>query len=82
MILQVISITIFISSIKFNRNLSNMITFIGSLTFDVYLIHYNPYINNIYLKTIFKYEKSYFIPLTYKFSYLYYIEKNFPKEIN
>ena len=60
MLLQVISITIFISNIKFNNNLSSMIIFIGSLTFDVYLIHYNPYIINIYLRTIFKYEKSYF----------------------
>ena len=60
MFLQVISITIFISNIKFNRILSCMITFIGPLTFDVYLIHENPYIRSIYIKTIFKSEKSYF----------------------
>lgn len=59
MLLQVISITIFTSNIKFNNNLSNIIIFIGSLTFDVYLIHENPYIRNIYIKTIFKNEKSF-----------------------
>ena len=60
MFLQVISITIFISNIKFNRILSCMITFIGPLTFDVYLIHENPYIRSIFINTIFKSEKPYF----------------------
>lgn len=60
MLLQVISITIFISNIKFNRILSCMITFIGPLTFDVYLIHENPYIRSIFINTIFKSEKPYF----------------------
>ena len=53
MIIQVISITMFISQIKFNKYLSRIITFIGPLTFDVYLIHENTYIRNIYIKTIF-----------------------------
>ena len=43
----------FISKIKFNKYLSRIITFIGPLTFDVYLIHENTYIRNIYIKTIF-----------------------------
>lgn len=53
MIIQAVSITMFISQLKFNKYLSRIITFIGPLTFDVYIIHENPYIRNIYIKTIF-----------------------------
>lgn len=54
MILQVFCITIFISQIKFNKSFSNVISFIAPLTFDVYLIHENPYVRNTYIINSFK----------------------------
>ena len=53
MFLQVISITLFIAQIKLNKIISSIITFLGPLTFDIYLIHENPYIKTIYIRNIF-----------------------------
>ena len=53
MLIQACLITIFIAQIKFNKYLSNIFTFIGPLTFDVYLIHENHYIRKIYISNIF-----------------------------
>ena len=50
---QVFSITIFVSQIKFNNFLSRIITIIGPLTFDVYLIHENRCIRDNYIKKSF-----------------------------
>ena len=58
MLLQVISITIFISQIKFNNYISRIITFIGPLTFDIYLIHENPYIRSHYIRTSFNIKRK------------------------
>lgn len=52
-LLQVFSLTILVSYINFNKFFSKIITFIGPLIFDVYLIHENPNIRNIYIKTYF-----------------------------
>ena len=53
MIIQAFTIIIFIAQLKFNKYISKVITFIGPLTFDVYLIHENPYIRNIHIKNYF-----------------------------
>ena len=53
MYIQVFAFTIFVAQIKFNQIISKIITFIGPLTFDVYLIHENPYIRDIYIKNYF-----------------------------
>ena len=53
MILQACSITICVGQIKFNNTISKIITFIGPLTFDVYLIHENFYINYYFIQKSF-----------------------------
>ena len=53
-ILQIFTITIFISRIKINGYISKIITFIGPLTFDIYLIHENRYIRYSFIRNIFK----------------------------
>ena len=50
MVIQTFSIIIFISQINFHEYLSKIITFIGPLTFDVYLIHENHYVRSSYIK--------------------------------
>ena len=42
MILQAISITLFLMQIKYNKYLSKVITFLGPLTFGIYLFHEHP----------------------------------------
>jgi len=44
MITQVFCIVIFVSQLNFNNIISKIATFIGPLTFDVYIIHENSYI--------------------------------------
>ena len=56
MLIQVITIIIFIAQIKFNYHFSWIITFIGPLTFDIYLIHENPFIKNKYIRKTFNRE--------------------------
>lgn len=53
MLIQTCSITLFIAQIKFNKIVSKIITFIGPLTFDAYLIHENPLIRSKYISNIF-----------------------------
>ena len=53
MILQSVALTIFIAQIQFNNYISRFITFIGPLTFDIYLIHENTYIRRSYIKNSF-----------------------------
>ena len=48
-LIQVFSIMIFIAQLKFNKYISRIISFIGPLTFDIYLIHENPYIRKHYV---------------------------------
>ena len=50
MVIQTFSIIIFISQINFPKYISKIITFIGPLTFDVYLIHENNYVRSSYIK--------------------------------
>ena len=57
-ILQIFTITIFISRIKINGYISKIITFIGPLTFDIYLIHENRYIRYSFIRNIFKNSKD------------------------
>ena len=54
MILQVISITLFFSQIKYNKFIGKIITFLGPLTFGVYLIHDNEYIRIYFIGNLFK----------------------------
>jgi len=50
MVFQTFCITIFISQIKFHTLISKIISFIGPLTFDVYLIHENPHVRANYIR--------------------------------
>lgn len=52
-ILQSLSISLFFTQIKFNKYISNIITFLGPFTFGVYLIHENPIIRRNIIRNIF-----------------------------
>ena len=49
---QSISLALFFLQLEYNKYLSKLITFIGPLTFAVYLIHLNSNVSNNYLKNI------------------------------
>lgn len=53
MILQAISITLFFSQIKYHKFIGKIITFLGPLTFGVYLIHEHEYIRSNYISNLF-----------------------------
>lgn len=53
MLIQVLSLIISVSQINFNKIISKIITFIGPLTFDIYLIHENEYIRSNYISKLF-----------------------------
>ena len=53
MILQSISILLFLTQIKYSKNLSKIITFIGPLTFGVYLIHEHKLIRSFIIGNLF-----------------------------
>ena len=53
MILQSISVLLFLTQIKYNKYLAKIITFIGPLTFGVYLIHDNNLIRVFIIKNLF-----------------------------
>ena len=54
MILQSISITLILTHINYNKYLSKIISFLGPLTFGVYLIHNNPIVINKIFKKFFE----------------------------
>ena len=66
MIVQVFTLIIFIAQIKFNKVLSRIISIFAPLTFDIYLIHENPFIRNNYVKNSFK-----FLPNNLNLSYIH-----------
>ena len=53
MILQAISLTIFLSQFNYNKYLGKIITFLGPLTFGVYLIHEHPDVRSNIIKNLF-----------------------------
>ena len=53
MILQSISVLSFLTQIKYNKYLAKIITFVGPLTFGVYLIHDNPLIRTRIIRYLF-----------------------------
>ena len=53
MILQSITLILFVTNINYNKYIAKIITFIGPLTFGVFLIHDNCIIRNVYIKKIF-----------------------------
>lgn len=53
MILQSITLILFVTNINYNKYIAKIITFIGPLTFGVFLIHDNCIIRNVYIKNIF-----------------------------
>jgi surface polysaccharide O-acyltransferase-like enzyme len=53
MILQSISILLFLTQIKYNKYLAKIITFIGPLTFGVYLIHEHKLIRVFIIRNLF-----------------------------
>ena len=70
MVSQSISLTLFFSLLKYNKNLSKVINFFGPLTFGVYLIHEHDLIRkyiigNLFLKDSFTLSKSSIILLLF-----------------
>ena len=63
MILQVISLTLIFIQIKYNKIFAKIISYLGPLTYGVYLIHFNEYIKNYELVKIFD-NYSEFTPLS------------------
>lgn len=58
-ILQSISIILFLSNINYNNFISKIISFIGPLTFGVYLIHDNTIVRYNIIRVLFqKYQRS------------------------
>ena len=57
-VLQTISLSLFILQIKYNKYIAKIISFIGPLTFGVYLIHDNNYIRNNIISSIFSKDPS------------------------
>ena len=53
MISQALSIIFFSMQLKYNKYIAKIISFIGPLTFGIYLIHENQFIRDIYIKTLF-----------------------------
>ena len=53
MILQSISVLLFLTQIKYNKYLAKIITFIGPLTFGIYLIHEHPLIRASIIRNLF-----------------------------
>lgn len=53
MVFQAFLIIFFVAQIKFDKYISKIITFIGPLTFDVYLIHENEYIRSNIIRKSF-----------------------------
>ena len=53
MVLQSFSLIIFIAQLKFSKYISKIISFIGPLTFDIYLIHDNIYIRKVFIEKSF-----------------------------
>ena len=53
MILQSISVLLFLTQIKYNKYLAKIIIFIGPLTFGVYLIHEHPLIRRTLIRNLF-----------------------------
>jgi surface polysaccharide O-acyltransferase-like enzyme len=54
MILQIISLTLIITQMKYNIIIGKIVSYIGHLTFGVYLIHFNEYIKSFELIKIFQ----------------------------
>jgi len=52
MILQSITLMLFITNISYNKYIAKIITFIGPLTFGVYLIHENSIIRAKFIRNI------------------------------
>lgn len=57
-VIQTISIIFFLLQLKFNEHFGKIISFIGNLTFGVYLIHHNQYIKNDIMCNLFNNEKN------------------------
>ena len=57
-VIQSISIIFFLMQINYNKYLGKIISFIGTLTFGVYLIHYDKYIRDDILSKLFDNEKN------------------------
>ena len=54
MILQSLSIMLFLTIINYNKYISKIITFIGPLTFGIFLIHENEMLRKIIITNIFE----------------------------
>ena len=63
-VIQSVSIIFVLLQINYNKYLGKIISFIGTLTFGVYLIHYNKYIKSDILCKLFKYEQNNIDPIS------------------
>ena len=54
MILQSLSVMVFLTIINYNKYIARIITFVGPLTFGIFLIHENEMIRTIMIRGIFK----------------------------
>ena len=63
-VIQSISIIFVLLHINYDKYLGKIISFIGTLTFGVYLIHYNKYIKSDILCKLFKYEQNNIDPIS------------------
>jgi surface polysaccharide O-acyltransferase-like enzyme len=54
MVLQAITIILFLTTINYNKYIAKIISFIGPLTFGVYLIHDNPIIRGVIMRDLLK----------------------------
>lgn len=53
-VLQIISITLIFSQMKYNKIIGKILSNIGHLTFGVYLIHFHPYVKVFEISKIFR----------------------------
>ena len=56
-VMQSISIILVLLQINYNKYFGKIISFIGTLTFGVYLIHFNKYVRRDILRNLFKYQE-------------------------
>ena len=68
MIIQSISIILFLSEINYNKYLGKIISSIGTLIFGVYLIHDNTFIRNDIMNSLLDNEKNNILKINKKIS--------------
>ena len=73
MLIQSISLILLFSQFKFNEIKNKIISFIGKLTFGIYLIHQHEFVKNILIIKLFK---KYSINLSFNYLFVLIIIKS------